>query len=165
MLCMISDGYNEILDLVKKNKIQNDSTSKLVSNIATVYFAVTLFAFALMMYILLTIVDFSDDIEKTTISSIITVIFGGFSKSLYSILILAPYNFEEDKFNLNTNNKKYKITLPLVVDLLSGISIIAYLLMQTNFSNSWIHIGLIVCAVLLVILWFISMGNYKSTDN
>ena len=162
---MISDGFNEVLDLVKKNKIQNDSTSKLVSKIATVYFALTLFAFALIMGVISTIVDFSDDIVKTAISSIITIIFGSSSKSLYSILILAPYNFEEDKFNLNSNNKKYKITLPLVVDLLSGVSIMAYLLMQANISNSWIYLGLIVYFLVLVILWFTSMGNYKSTDN
>ena len=41
----------------------------------------------------------------------------------------------------------------------------AYLLMQANISNSWIYLGLIVYFLVLVILWFTSMGNYKSTDN
>ncbi|WP_145436952.1 hypothetical protein [Staphylococcus hominis] len=141
----------------KKNNIEK------VNFISRVYSSIIFVVFLLLIIGIVTS-TYNNDAVKTTLSTLITLIFGTASKSFYNGLIIAPYDFDEESFKKNKQNAKKKSMVNIVVDVLSGIAVSIYLFQFTYISNKLLAYSIstviAICIIILSLLYFLVI-DYK----
>lgn len=96
---------------------------------------------------------------KSGVATLITLVFGTASKSLYRFFLYVPYDFDEDLFEKKKENKKMRLITELFADIFMGGSLCLYIMKIAPMPSTWVFIViffiLIIISLILVLIHFI----------
>lgn len=137
-----------------KSKNNEEVITKRLKWITFVYLMTILFSLFWILYSIAS--DNSSGNYKSIYITLITVLFGTGAKSFYKILLLKPYNLDEEKFKKNSDLNSLKTSVELFIDVISGLAIIFYVLKFYTVKNIFDKIGLPGIFVVLITLLIIT---------
>lgn len=135
-------------------------------SITLFYMLLVLFSASVIIYEI-TLADPKDDFLKGGVPTLIALIFGASSKSLYQFLVQAPFNFDKERFEASKERKTTYNIILLFFDLISGIAIIVYVLKIAPQPNTYATGGIVIVSILLAIAFILSLifdGKNNSKD-
>lgn len=138
----------------RKRKKKEERGDKYVYAISLIYLLVlVLMSGALVSWI--ASVDVKNTFLKSGIATLITLIFGTSSKSLYAFFLHIPYNLDKAEFEKNKENKTLEHIGSTFADLISGITLLIYVAKIASMPNTTNMIVILIVFVLIVISFFI----------
>ena len=135
--------------------------------ITFLYMILALFSLYVIIYGI-TLADPKDDFLKGGVPTLIALIFGASGKSLYQILVQAPFNFDKERFEASKERKNiFNFTL-LFFDFISGIAIMIYVFKIAPLLPTFVVVSMIIFSILLAIIFILSFifdskNNSKET--
>lgn len=96
--------------------------------------------------------DVKNKFLSAGVPTIIALVFGASSKSLYQFLVQAPFNFDLEKFEENKERKVISRFILFFIDLISGLAVLIYLLKISPLPTTEMAIGMIVIFIVMAIL-------------
>lgn len=138
----------------KKKEEGEKSGDKYVYVISFIYlFVLLLMSGALVSWV--GSVDVKNAFLKSGVATLITLIFGTSSKSLYAFFLHVPYNFDKAEFEKNKENKILEYIGNTFADLISGITLLIYVAKIASMPSTTNMIVILIVFVMIVISFFI----------
>lgn len=75
------------------------------------------------------------DYKTSILSTIVSIVFGNGGKSLYNLLTLTHYEFDEDEFKSVKTNKQYKTSIYTALDILSATIALVFIIKGLELSK------------------------------
>lgn len=144
----------ELQNKSKEKKRKKERADKYVFVISSIYLlGLVLMSGSLINWI--ASVDVENEFLKSGVATLITLIFGTSSKSLYTFFLHAPYNFDKSEFEKNKENKILEYIGSMFADLILGITLLIYVIKIANMPSTNNMIVILIVGVLIIISFFI----------
>lgn len=141
----------------EEKKKKKERADKYVFVVSSIYILVLLImSVALINWV--ASVDVKNAFLKSGVATLITLIFGTSSKSLYTFFLHAPYNFDKSEFEKNKENKILEYMGSIFADLISGLALLFYVAKISGIPNRF-NISIICIVFILVTISFIITIN------
>lgn len=152
----------------RKIKKKEERGDKYVYAISFIYLLV-LVLMLVTLIIWVASVDEKNAFLKSGVATLITLIFGTSSKSLYAFLLYIPYNFDKAEFEKNKENKILEHIGSAFADLMLGITLLIYVAKIAGMPSTGNMIVILIVFVMIVISFFIvrkvALKNTVSNDD
>lgn len=165
---MANKNETKLQNKSKEKKKKEESGDKYVYVISLIYlFVLVLMSGALISWV--ASVDVENAFLKSGVATLITLIFGTSSKSLYTFLLHVPYNFDKAEFEKNKEHKILEHIGSTFADLISGITLLIYVAKIASMPSTTNMIIILIVFVMIAISFFIvrkaALKNTVSNDD